>query len=847
MLELRSWTHSALTLLVGATLLAVTSHNLKAQDGSMRGFADIHNHQFANLAFGGKLVTGSPYGALSDLSAAADLKNHSSGHLSDVMGGYLAGYPGPITYGNDGFPNFGGWPAFFEVSHQKVYQDWLFWAVQGGMRLMVMMAVESPPLCPLIGNNGCPDEMTSINWQIDGAYAMQQHIDQQFGGDGRGWYRIVTTPAQARQVIQQGKLAVVLGVETAHLFNCQSEPCSWEGPLQSLWARGVRHFFPIHHADNAFGGPSYFKTQIQAQNNWVGDVFNPLHWFTPYKLFTHPCSYDFGRCDDHGLTATGKAFVQGLMQLGAIIDVDHMSDRSFSDTLDIAEANGYPVVASHAGFNEINKLEQDHEGQLTNAELQRISGVGGMLGLISQQGDIHTVATYQRPGKHTVPYICGNSSETFAQAFYYAIDHAPGMSLAIGTDFNGSLRQVGPRFGGHQCDGGQGKSPKWNVELKYPFFARGANLPVPQFKTGNRLFNYNEDGLAHVGLLPDMFADLEALQMSPSDLEPLFNSAEGYVKMWEKAQPFRDGQWADVDGDGQKDYCRLIGSANLIDSQVECTLSKVGNGAKSTSAILDWGYEAGRAWVDVNGDGKADYCRVSGNSTNGYVICTLSTGTGFGATISSGSLDWGYEAGREWVDVNGDGKADYCRVGGNSTNGYVICTLSTGTGFGATISSGSLDWGYEAGREWVDVNGDGKADYCRVGGGPGNYYLLCTLSTGSGFGATISSGNLDLGYEAGRAWVDVNGDGKADYCRVAGDLSNKYVLCTLSTGTGFGTTIASGSLDWGYDYGRAWVDVNGDHKGDYCRVGGITGNKYVMCTPSVGSGFGATFTVLTLN
>src|SRR5262249_25956611 len=36
-------------------------------------------------------------------------------------------------------------------------------------------------------------------------------------------------------------------------------------------------------------------------------------------------------------------------------------------------------------------------------------------------------------------------------------------------------------------------------------------------------------------LLPDMLADLEVLGVASQDLEPLFNSAEGYVKMWEKA------------------------------------------------------------------------------------------------------------------------------------------------------------------------------------------------------------------------------------------------------------------------------------------------------------------------
>ena len=49
---------------------------------------------------------------------------------------------------------------------------------------------------------------------------MERYIDAQYGGPGKGWYRIVTDPFQARRVINQGKLAVVMGIETSVLFGC---------------------------------------------------------------------------------------------------------------------------------------------------------------------------------------------------------------------------------------------------------------------------------------------------------------------------------------------------------------------------------------------------------------------------------------------------------------------------------------------------------------------------------------------------------------------------------------------------------------------------------------------------
>jgi microsomal dipeptidase-like Zn-dependent dipeptidase len=512
-----------------------------SQDGTFRGFADIHNHQFANLAFGGRAFVGEAFGPpATALDPGVDANNHGSNHWGDILGATLTlRKPGLILYSNSGYPTFEGWPNFYEWDHQKAYQDWLHRAVQGGMRLMVMMAVDSEDLCKQVATDGrnCANQMATIDRQLRAAHDMQDHIDELAGGAGKGWYRIVTTPEEARRVMSLDKLAVVLGVETAHLFDCRAGGCSWHDQLETYWNRGVRHFYPIHVHDNGFGGAAYFAPMLQ------GDV-----------SYRRPCpEYARGECNKRGLAPTGFALINELMRRGAIIDVDHMSDYAWNETLTLAERNrGYPVVASHSGFNEINNNEQDHEGQLTAVELERIRNVGGMLGLISAQGNLWDVGTYSRPGRHTVNHVCGRTSETFAQAYLYAIDHAPGMAIGIGTDFAAPIPQPGPRFGGQQCfdwsDPGQPVSrnrdwtqAKWNGPLAYPFVARGVhgNAELDRYVFEQRTFDFNVDGLAHVGMLPDFFADLEALEIPAAELETLFTSAEGYVRMWERADRLR--------------------------------------------------------------------------------------------------------------------------------------------------------------------------------------------------------------------------------------------------------------------------------------------------------------------
>lgn len=51
-----------------------------------------------------------------------------------------------------------------------------------------------------------------------------------------------------------------------------------------------------------------------------------------------------------------------------------------------------------------------------------------------------------------------------------------------------------------------------------------------------RTIDFNEDGFATIGQYPDLIADLQADGLSQEDLEPLFHSAEAYVRSWGKAQ-----------------------------------------------------------------------------------------------------------------------------------------------------------------------------------------------------------------------------------------------------------------------------------------------------------------------
>jgi len=404
---------------------------------------------------------------------------HGLGGVNDLAHMVMYGlYTGKVGYGHKtgGFPEFDGWPRWDQVTHQAMHEEWLKRAVDGGMRLMVAHAVNNEWMCATLegidmtavnvstgaalifggppaavaaamGTLGsaiintqaafmtgqvppqCRD-MPSVDRQLDEAYAMQSYIDQKYGGAGKGWFRIVTEPEEAWKVMADGKLAVVLGIEVDNLFSCYQGSICDENlintQLTQYYNRGVRHIFPIHFYDNAFGGSSN------------GNMLTTMRWKNPME--PRDCKYlgyeyDDGRCNAKGLTDSGKFLIRALASKGMIIDVDHMSARTFEDTMNILEPMNYPVVSGHSGFTEISHHDKNNEGNKSPNDINRIRNVNGMVGIIPHQGGIEEISTAPGPGT-TISHHCGNSSETVAQAYLYAIRKFPGQAVALGTDFN---------------------------------------------------------------------------------------------------------------------------------------------------------------------------------------------------------------------------------------------------------------------------------------------------------------------------------------------------------------------------------------------------------------------------
>lgn len=615
-----------------------------APECPLRGYADLHLHLFGHAAHGGGVISGAEFDEGGGINAALAQDFATDRHLVTPSGNQPLPPLCPLYLGLDcgkrlfhghhtifddnlgsvlgtqdgtesplGVPAFNGWPQWTSTTHQQAYYKWLERAWRGGLRLTTVLAVNSQALCRSrmrLADVDCSDTMSSIDEQLDRAYALQSFIDGEWGGSGKGWFRIVTSSAAARRVVAQGKLAVVLGIEVDDLFGCgfphwqcDGEPetgiftscqltedtgeCnadSVRAAVSEYYDRGVRHVFPVHNFDNAFGAAATWQDSVEVGNRVV-----EKHWWK-----TRDCSdegygfalggltqvmvnlFGFGNigpiplrtegasCNRWGLFPLGSVLVEALMDKGMIIDVDHMANRTLEDTLSLTEARGYPVVASHVLPFERNERGIRHERMRTAGQLQRIRASGGMIGLMLKD-DVQD--TDQKGQKRSVPYgtvadNCRHSSRTWAQAYQYAVDQMGG-PVAMGSDFNGAAGHVGPRFGSDGC-GGSGRERSAQVResqrLGYPF-------SLPEFGsfdraiTGHKVFDFNVDGLAHVGLLPDLVADLKVVGLSDADLDPLFRSAEAYLDVWARAEgTYQPRDCIDVDGDGvpnDEDNCEF--------------------------------------------------------------------------------------------------------------------------------------------------------------------------------------------------------------------------------------------------------------------------------------------------
>ncbi|GAA3388497.1 hypothetical protein GCM10020369_34920 [Cryptosporangium minutisporangium] len=498
--------------------IGVTGAPFKGTDarGRVRGFVDTHNHVMTNEAFGGKVICGRPFSA----SGIADALKDCPEHYPDGGGALLEN----LTVDSDGrhdpvgWPTFRDWPSHTTLTHQQNYYAWIERAWRAGQRVMVTNLTSNAVLCTIhVRDRGC-DEMESIRLQARNTRELQTYIDTMYGGPGKGWFRIVSSPADARRVIKAGKLAVVLGVETSEPFGCKQTfdfarctTADIDRGLDEFKALGVQSMFLCHKFDNALCGVrfdqgatgtilnvgqfvstgTWWQTEAckgPQKDNPIGSVPVPAieNWLPPGT--TVPKYPSGAQCNVRGLTELGEYALRGMMKRGMMVELDHMSVKAAGSALDLLEARRYGgVISSHSWMDQ--------------AWIQRLYALGGFIG------------SY------------GMDSESFVRdaGATAALRRQYGVGLGFGSDFNG--------LGSHPTPRGADAPDK----VTYPFRTFSGGPLVDRQVTGQRTWDVNTDGGAHYGLVPDWIEDVHRLG-GDDVLHELLAGAQSYLNTWSRAR-----------------------------------------------------------------------------------------------------------------------------------------------------------------------------------------------------------------------------------------------------------------------------------------------------------------------
>jgi membrane dipeptidase len=261
--------------------------------------------------------------------------------------------------------------------------------IQGNVAFQVFTVVTKVPTpLKLEGNGNQRDNITKLailqRWPIAAWFSLKEralHQAQQLRNleqRSSGQFRMIQTAADLTQYLKQRATQSSIVAGLLGLEGAQALEGKIEN-LDRLYEAGFRLIGLAHFFDNEVAGS------------------------------VHGISHA-------GLTPFGRQVIQRMQERRMIIDLAHASSQTIDDVLQITQS---PVLVSHTGV----RGTCDNARNLTDRQLQQIAKTGGVIGI----GFWETA-------------VCGPDMAAIVRAMRYVADLVGVEHVALGSDFDGSVR-----------------------------------------------------------------------------------------------------------------------------------------------------------------------------------------------------------------------------------------------------------------------------------------------------------------------------------------------------------------------------------------------------------------------
>ena len=613
-----------------------------------QGYAMTHEHPTYGMSFGGNYAYAGPagnyqYGGAIEYGGIMEdgLRTECGG--CQILGncdhgewkGWLGGLLSETADMGDHSSHVG--PVYNSFSHLRYSTEWIedaFYPYEAKyrdsqMKVLVAYAMDSEGMCEQLydankdnggageyeGGDGYPcstgDSRETVMNQIE---VIKNWVD-----GNSSWMEIALTGADARRIINDDKLAVVLGVEADYAFGAEDRTFDPVDRLNDYHSAGVRTVYLAHkinsrlaaadcyrskegdysdagktiRAMQGIAGCFYYDDHIgdfpliesiggvpwnHCDNDWIcgtdhifgwwggagcnskiseiseintyGYVQGGTDWANGFAIYPQTPGFtglggtymdgDIERNNLGGLSLWGEKVVQRAMELGMIINLDHVASQARRGIYTIATRDywKYPLNALHNNPNEmllpakityqpiwpnknpIIKHSGASEYDFDSRERDYVRHTEGIFGV--RLGPVNA-APWPTSG---VTADCPATATETAKILAFLLDE--GLNVGYSLDFATTTQGVASRTFVTSKNSVQG----WD------YTGCGDELGPDNLDTYGSAETVTE-GLSHIGSMTRFHEELETIGLKERYLEKLKNNgAEQFVQMWERSNFF---------------------------------------------------------------------------------------------------------------------------------------------------------------------------------------------------------------------------------------------------------------------------------------------------------------------